>query len=105
MKIVKRILLGTLGIVVGLGVFLAGSVAVDFIMGRERINTVTNTTNEEEAVETIEIYAGPWVGAISGQDENGQPTSDSCTVCHNDTIAGDQFTPWAATGHAEINLP
>ncbi len=44
MKIVRRILLGLLGIVVGLGILLAGSIVVDSIIGRERINAVTNTT-------------------------------------------------------------
>jgi carboxymethylenebutenolidase len=44
MKIVRRILLGSLGIVIGLGILLAGSIVVDMIIGRERINAVTNTT-------------------------------------------------------------
>ena len=44
MKIVKRILLGLLGIVIGLGILLAGSIVVDMVIGRERINAVTNTT-------------------------------------------------------------
>jgi len=26
----------------------------------------------------------------------------NCTICHNDAIAPDKFTPWAQTGHAEI---
>lgn len=43
MKIVKRILLGIILLVVGLAVFLAGSIAVDYLLGRQRINAVTNT--------------------------------------------------------------
>ena len=44
MKTVKRILLGLLGLVMGLVILLAGSVAIDFAIGGERINAVTNTT-------------------------------------------------------------
>ena len=41
---VKRILLGLLGLVMGLVILLAGSIAIDFAVGTERINAVTNTT-------------------------------------------------------------
>lgn len=44
MKILKRVLLGLILAVVGLVLFLVGSVAVDFAVGAERINAVTNTT-------------------------------------------------------------
>jgi len=44
MKIVKRIALGLLILVLGFVLILAGSIAVDFIVGRDRINAVTNTT-------------------------------------------------------------
>jgi carboxymethylenebutenolidase len=44
MKIVKRILLGLLSLAMGLVILLAGSVAIDFAIGGERINAVTNTT-------------------------------------------------------------
>jgi carboxymethylenebutenolidase len=44
MKILKRVLLGFLLAVLGLVLFLAGSVAVDFAVGADRINAVTNTT-------------------------------------------------------------
>jgi len=44
MKILKRVLIGLLAIVVGLVVILAGSIAVDYALGGERINAVTNTT-------------------------------------------------------------
>ncbi|MHC4090492.1 MAG: hypothetical protein ACYSVY_09490, partial [Planctomycetota bacterium] len=51
--------------------------------------TVTNTTVDPAEVVTLDIYAGTWTGAISGQDENGRPLSANCTICHNDTIAAD----------------
>ncbi len=44
MKTVKRILLGLLGLGMGLVILLAGSIAIDFAVGTERINAVTNTT-------------------------------------------------------------
>jgi len=43
MKILKRVLLGFLLAVVGLVLFLAGSVAFDFAVGADRIKAVTNT--------------------------------------------------------------
>jgi carboxymethylenebutenolidase len=44
MKIVKRILLGLLALVMGLVILLAASVAIDFAIGGERLNAVTNTS-------------------------------------------------------------
>jgi hypothetical protein len=44
MKVVKRILLGLLGIVMGFVILLAGSIVIDFAVGTARINAVTNTT-------------------------------------------------------------
>lgn len=44
MKIVKRILLGLLGLLVGVVIILAGSIVIDFAIGDDRINAVTNTT-------------------------------------------------------------
>jgi len=44
MKTVKRILLGLLGLAMGLVILLAGSIAIDFTVGAERINAVTNTS-------------------------------------------------------------
>jgi carboxymethylenebutenolidase len=44
MKILKRFLLGLLSLAMGLVILLAGSVAVDFAIGGERIIAVTNTT-------------------------------------------------------------
>lgn len=44
MKFVKRILLGLLGLMAGVVIILAGSVIIDFAIGRDRIKTITNTT-------------------------------------------------------------
>ena len=52
---------------------------------------------------TFDVYAGAWVGVITGQDDKGEPVVDAtCTACHNGTVAPDTFTPWKASGHAEI---
>ncbi|MBP1688786.1 MAG: hypothetical protein H6Q33_4929, partial [Deltaproteobacteria bacterium] len=59
------------------------------------------TLTETVGNATIDIYAGKWVGAI---DASGKPSSN-CTVCHSpgpSPIAPDKFTPWMASGHAEI---
>ncbi len=44
MKIARRIVVGTLIIALGFGILLAGSIIVDYAIGGERINAVTNTT-------------------------------------------------------------
>ena len=44
MRILKRLLLGLLGIGIGFVIILAGSIAVDYAIGSARISTVTNTT-------------------------------------------------------------
>jgi hypothetical protein len=64
--------------------------------------TVTNLTATPTEVVTLEIYAGTWQGAITGQDADGRPLAANCTICHDGSTAADQFTPWAQTGHAEI---
>jgi len=51
---------------------------------------------------TIEVDAGRWIGAITGQDMDGFPVAGDCDGCHNDFWAPDKFTPWSMTGHAEI---
>jgi len=43
MKILKRLLLGILGLVFGLVLFLVVSIAIDYAVGKQRINAVTNT--------------------------------------------------------------
>ncbi len=43
MKSIRRLLLGLLGVVVGFGILLAGSIVVDSVISRDRINAVTNT--------------------------------------------------------------
>ncbi|MFH1003837.1 MAG: hypothetical protein V1780_06830, partial [Chloroflexota bacterium] len=60
------------------------------------------TVTENNTKTNIDIYAGTWQGAITGQDKNGEPLAAGCTVCHNDKAAPDMFTAWKASGHAEI---
>ena len=61
------------------------------------------TLTEGTSGATFDMYAGTWVGIITGLDADGKPESDTaCTTCHNDQVAADMFTPWAASGHAEI---
>ncbi len=50
--------------------------------------TITEGTN------SMTIYSGTWQGII-GQEA-------SCTVCHDDVIAPDKFTPWTGTEHASM---
>jgi len=64
------------------------------------IVTVTDMASPDPV--EIEIYAGTWVGAITGQDSNGRPNADNCTFCHDGVSAPDQFSEWKETGHAEI---
>ena len=44
MKIVKRIILGLLGLMVAVVVLLVGSIVIDFAIGGDRIKAVTNTS-------------------------------------------------------------
>jgi hypothetical protein len=65
--------------------------------------TVAVTDLAENKMVYIDIYAGTWVGAITGQDADGRPLAANCTPCHREAgRAPDIFTPWAQTGHAEI---
>ena len=66
--------------------------------------TVTDITDSEEPVTVVlDIFAGTWQGAITGQDGDGRPLATNCTPCHVDGgRAPDYFTDWAQTGHAEI---
>ncbi|GAB4390355.1 MAG: hypothetical protein Kow0025_21820 [Thermodesulfovibrionales bacterium] len=63
--------------------------------------TVTNTGGFSNS---IDIYAGTWVGIITGQDGDGNPTWDSsCNACHGTVAeATNNFPAWALSGHAEI---
>jgi hypothetical protein len=68
--------------------------------------TLAVTDEAENSTVTVDVYAGTWVGVITGQDADGRPLADNCTPCHGggrlDYDAPDVFTPWAQTGHAEI---
>ena len=44
MKILKRLFWGLLVVIFGFGLILAGSIAIDYVIGRERVAAVTNTT-------------------------------------------------------------
>ncbi len=60
------------------------------------------TLTEAVSGATVDVYGGTWAGAISGVDAKGVVQSASCTVCHNDKIAPDNFTSWSKSGHAAI---
>ncbi|MEJ2247714.1 MAG: hypothetical protein P8Y80_16810, partial [Acidobacteriota bacterium] len=65
--------------------------------------TVAVTDLAEEKMVYIDIYAGTWVGAITGQDADGRPLAANCTPCHREAgRAPAVFEDWAQTGHAEI---
>jgi len=71
----------------------------------EYVVTVTDMATDPDNPMTVrlDIYAGTWVGVVTGQDENGRPVAQNCTPCHREAgRAPDVFTPWAQTGHAEI---
>lgn len=50
------------------------------------------------------VYGGTWKGIITGLDATGRPNVDpACMACHvKNTPHFDLFTPWKASGHAEI---
>ena len=57
---------------------------------------------EKTSNSTINVYAGTWAGAITGIDAKGLPVSATCSTCHNGTVAPNNFTAWAKSGHAQI---
>jgi hypothetical protein len=60
----------------------------------------TYTVTETVANKSMKIYAGTWMGEMT------QDAQDTCTLCHNDTIAPDKFTPWMGTAHhASVQKP
>lgn len=56
--------------------------------------TVEDTYTLSEGSNSMDISVATWNGVIG--------VENSCTVCHNDTIAPDKFTSWAGTGHASM---
>lgn len=60
------------------------------------------TVSETGSKATINVYAGTWVGAITGVDANGKPVTGECSLCHNGSLAPDTFAEWKASGHAQI---
>jgi hypothetical protein len=65
---------------------------------------VPDAAGTYEITVTDAVYAGKWEGIIAGKDSKGLPVIDTaCTKCHvPSTPYFDQFTPWKASGHAEI---
>jgi hypothetical protein len=65
--------------------------------------TLTNSTGVA-LTNTVDVFAGTWVGIITGQDVGGERTTDpSCMACHGSVAeATDNFTPWKKSGHSEI---
>lgn len=58
---------------------------------------------ESKSGAAMDVYAGTWQGIITGLDAKGDPQVDtSCATCHNGKTVADQFTPWKASGHAQI---
>jgi hypothetical protein len=51
---------------------------------------------------SITIFAGNWVGVITGGTGDTIVADGACTGCHNDVTADDMFTAWATTKHATI---
>ncbi|MBI4330248.1 MAG: hypothetical protein HY673_03075 [Chloroflexi bacterium] len=60
------------------------------------------TLTEATGRGSVDVYAGTWAGAITGEDAKGRPVSATCQACHNGRAAPDKFTDWAKSGHAEI---
>jgi hypothetical protein len=77
----------------------AASQNPDFTPDAVGIYTVSEINNGT----AFDIFAGQWVGVITGQDVDGRPVWDSgCAACHDNATAPDKFTPWSLSGHAEI---
>lgn len=51
---------------------------------------------------TLDVYAGTWAGAITGQNAQGQPLAAGCTVCHDGKTAPNNFADWQKSGHSQI---
>jgi len=73
------------------------------VSGLYTVEVTDQTVTPNETV-TFQIYAGTWQGAITGQDGEGKPLADNCTICHRPGgfADGDQFDNWRETGHAMI---
>ncbi|MDA8099029.1 MAG: carboxypeptidase-like regulatory domain-containing protein [Nitrospiraceae bacterium] len=60
-----------------------------------------------EGSNSLSVYAGFFVGAISGgaEDGKGNPSvvaDGGCMICHDDATAPDEFTPWKGTLHSNF---
>ncbi|MEJ2254730.1 MAG: hypothetical protein P8Y75_10265, partial [Nitrospirota bacterium] len=64
--------------------------------------TLTNSVGVA-LTNTVNVFAGTWVGIIDGQDTGGLRTPDStCLGCHDGSAAPNKFAPWQQSGHSEI---
>jgi predicted CXXCH cytochrome family protein len=66
------------------------------VLDRQGQYTLTEGTN------SINVFAGRWVGALGGGVGNEVTPDMFCTGCHNDSIAPDKFTSWKQTQHATM---
>lgn len=69
-----------------------------FVPDREGAYTVSESVSGASFV----VYGGEWSGSISGIGDDGLPEARVCTLCHNGSIAPDQFSDWRTSGHAEV---
>src|SRR5262249_27123081 len=53
----------------------------------------TYIVTETVSNKTMQVYGGTFMGEMTAAPQN------TCTLCHNNTIAPDRFTPWKATKH------
>jgi hypothetical protein len=56
---------------------------------KEGIYVLTESTSGK----SMKVYAGTWMGEMT------QSAQNTCTLCHNNTIAPDKFTGWKTTAH------
>ncbi len=54
---------------------------------------VKGTYKVTEAIsgKTMTLYGGTWIGVMNA--------TEGCVICHNGSLAADQFTPWLKTSH------
>ncbi len=53
-----------------------------------------------EGNNTMTVFGGSWLGAITGGTGDTVSVDSNCTVCHDDHVAPNKFSPWMQTRHA-----
>ncbi|MFO0757707.1 MAG: cytochrome c3 family protein [Byssovorax sp.] len=53
----------------------------------------TYTLTETVSGKSMKVYAGTWLGEMTDAAQG------TCSLCHNDSIAPNKFTPWKGTNH------